>query len=131
MHIRSTWSKKVQVKRLKSDPPGPFVVACFFVFRKDVRMDGRTPCVKIMTTYSAAGAWWVKKSDFYFMPRKNLFKDTPLQCSVRKTATVAAALQAGRMTKSPSDRIPPSIRMIFQLSFCNYYKPLLNKASHA
>ena len=43
------------------------VVANFYFAdgRADGRpMYGRTPCVKIMTTYLAAGAWWVKNVPF-------------------------------------------------------------------
>ena len=36
------------------------VVACFCFW--DGRKYVRTPCVKIMTTYSAVGAWWVNIS---------------------------------------------------------------------
>ena len=35
-----------------------------FGFRTDVLTQVRTPCVKIMTTHPAVGAWWVKKQIF-------------------------------------------------------------------
>ena len=78
-HAKTGWTFRTASKHptslytspanLVTHQQAPFRVVSVFFFRcKRVfvfRTDGRIPCVKIMTTYLAVGAWWV---NFFHSP---------------------------------------------------------------